>query len=99
VRFGSSGKVGAQFHVSCRTVRCKMPNVDQDSGFRHPVEPDKALRKHREVDEGAPHTGCFGMQMTPLFEATDDPEAMESWVEVGMDVEVLEQGGHRYIKQ
>ncbi|OIW32398.1 putative molybdenum ion binding protein [Coniochaeta ligniaria NRRL 30616] len=104
VRFRSSAKSaeseqGAQFHVSCRTVRCKMPNVDQDNGFRHPVEPDKSLRKHREVDEGAPHMGCFGMQMTPLFENTDDPEAMESWVEVGMDVEVLERGGHRYIKQ
>lgn len=104
VRFRPSGKSaespqGARFHVSCRTVRCKMPNVDQDTGVRHPVQPDKALRKYREVDKGAPHMGCLGMQMTPLFDETDDPEAMESWVEVGMDVEVLERGSHRYIKQ
>jgi hypothetical protein len=76
-----------------------MPNVDQDSGFRHAVEPDKSLRKYRDVDEGAPHMGCLGVQMTPLFGRTDDPEAMESWVEVGMEVEVLERGTHRYIKQ
>lgn len=76
-----------------------MPNVDQDSGFRHPVEPDKSLRKYREVDEGAPRMGCLGMQMTPLFEGAEDPEAMESWVEVGMDVEVLGRGDHVYIKQ
>lgn len=76
-----------------------MPNVDQDSGFRHPVEPDKSLRKFREVDEGAPHMGCLGMQMTPLFEGADDPGAMESWIEVGMEVEVLERGNHLYIKQ
>ncbi|KAB5540531.1 putative molybdenum ion binding protein [Coniochaeta sp. 2T2.1] len=101
VKLRSSGKAEevAEFHVSCRTVRCKMPNVDQDSGFRHPVEPDRALRKYREVDEGARYMGCMGMQMTPLFEKTDDPEAMESWVEVGMEVEVLERGSHRYVKQ
>jgi len=73
--------------------------VDQDTGFRHPVEPDRSLRKYREVDEGAPHKGCLGVQMTPLFDKTDDAETMESWIEVGMDVEVLERGSHRYIKQ
>lgn len=76
-----------------------MPNVDPDTGFRHAVEPDKSLRKHREVDEGAPGGGCLGMQLTPLFDQTDDPEAMESWVEVGMKVEVLQRGSHRYVKQ
>lgn len=76
-----------------------MPNVDQDSGFRHPQEPDQSLRKHRNVDEGAPYMGCLGMQLTPLFEKTDVPEEMGSWVEVGMEVEVLGWGSHRYIKQ
>jgi hypothetical protein len=76
-----------------------MPNVDPDSGFRHPVEPDKSLRKYRDVDEGAPRWGCLGMQMTPLFEDTQDLDAMESWVEVGMDVAVLERGNHVYIPQ
>ncbi|AEO55293.1 hypothetical protein MYCTH_2298973 [Thermothelomyces thermophilus ATCC 42464] len=102
IRFkpGPESKRGAStFHVSCRTVRCKMPNVDQDTGYRHPVQPDKALRKFREVDAGAKHMGCLGMQLTPLFPRTDAPESMESWVEVGMSVEVLERGDHLYIPQ
>ncbi|KAK4671076.1 hypothetical protein QC764_603570 [Podospora pseudoanserina] len=91
-----SKPAAATFHVSCRTVRCKMPNVNQDSGFRHSVEPDRSLRKLRDVDEGARLKGCLGMQLTPLF---DGEEKLESWVEVGMSVEVGERGGHRYINQ
>ncbi|KAI1342335.1 hypothetical protein F5Y15DRAFT_372380 [Xylariaceae sp. FL0016] len=88
----------AVFHVSCRTVRCKMPNVDQANGIRHPTEPDKSLRAHRAVDEGAPLLGCLGMQMTPLFDdgVGDDPH---SWVAVGMTIDVEERGHHVYIKQ
>jgi uncharacterized protein YcbX len=78
---------------------CKMPNVDQDTGHRHPVQPDRALRKFREVDEGARQKGCLGMQLTPLFSRTDSPEDLESWVEVGMSVDVLERGNHVYIPQ
>lgn len=78
---------------------CKLPNVDQDTGHRHPVEPDRALRKHRDVDEGAKLKGCLGMQVTPLFPNTSSPENLESWVEVGMSVEVLERGDHKYIPQ
>lgn len=89
----------AAFHVSCRTVRCKLPNVDQDHGVRHPVEPDRSLRKFRDVDEGARLMGCLGMQLTPLFDKTNSREDLESWVEVGMSVEVLERGEHWYIKQ
>lgn len=101
VRFkpGSSGLYNdASFHVSCRTVRCKMPNVDPDTGIRHPSEPDKSLRAKRAVDEGAPLNGCLGMQLTPLYDASlgDD---RESWIAVGMTVEVEERGHHVYIKQ
>lgn len=78
---------------------CKLPNVDPDNGYRHPVEPDRSLRKHREVDEGAKLMGCMGMQLTPLFSKTDSPEDLESWVEVGMSVGVLERGHHVYIRQ
>ena len=88
----------ARFHVSCRTVRCKMPNVDPDSGIKHAVEPDRSLRKLRNVDEGAPVNGCLGMQMTPLFDATMGNDRA-SWLGVGMDVEVEETGKHVYIKQ
>ncbi|KAL1842889.1 hypothetical protein VTJ49DRAFT_3906 [Mycothermus thermophilus] len=97
-----STRAPSTFHVSCRTVRCKLPNVDPDTGLRHKAEPDRALRKYREVDEGAPHKGCMGMQMTPLFPGTSSStkaEDLESWVEVGMPVEVLERGDHRYIPQ
>ena len=92
----------ASLHVSCRTVRCKMPNVDQASGARHPVEPDKSLRSLRAVDAGAPRLGCLGMQMTPLYPrrgAGDDGEERVSWVAVGMDVVVEERGEHLYIAQ
>lgn len=78
---------------------CKLPNVDPDTGHRHPVEPDRSLRKHREVDEGAKLMGCLGMQLTPLFSKTDSPEDLESWVEVGMSIDVLERGTHVYIRQ
>ncbi|KAK4231401.1 molybdenum cofactor sulfurase [Podospora fimiseda] len=103
VRFtGGKHSQSSSFHVSCRTVRCKLPNVDQDSGHKHPVEPDRSLRKLREVDEGAKNKGCLGMQLTPLFEKADGSSAaeeLESWVEVGMSVEVLEKGNHVYILQ
>ncbi|KAL2261968.1 hypothetical protein VTK26DRAFT_2890 [Humicola hyalothermophila] len=95
----ASKRGASTFHVSCRTVRCKMPNVDQDSGDRHPVEPDRSLRKFRNVDEGAKSNGCLGMQLTPLFDRTDSPSELESWVVVGAAVEVLERGEHMYIKQ
>jgi uncharacterized protein YcbX len=79
--------------------RCKMPNVDQDTGIRHPVQPDHAIRKYREVDAGAKGMGCLGMQLTPLYDEPDVSEAatMEGWLEVGMGIEVLETGEHRYI--
>ncbi|KAK0722225.1 hypothetical protein B0T26DRAFT_208594 [Lasiosphaeria miniovina] len=95
----SSRRQASSFHVSCRTVRCKLPNVDPDSGFRHPVEPDKSLRKFREVDEGAKHKGCLGMQLTPLFDKTESSDDMESWLEVGMSVEIVDRGSHQYIVQ
>ncbi|KAI2624259.1 hypothetical protein GGR54DRAFT_568287 [Hypoxylon sp. NC1633] len=96
---GSSGLYNdTVFHVSCRTVRCKMPNVDPANGFRHPREPDKSLRAKRAVDEGAPLSGCLGMQLTPLFDASLG-EDREGWIAVGMAIEVEERGDHKYVKQ
>jgi hypothetical protein len=63
------------------------------------VQPDKSLRKFRDVDEGARGSGCLGMQITPLFEKAADPEDLVSWLEVGMTLEVLERGEHIYIRQ
>lgn len=76
-----------------------MPNVDAITGARHGVEPDKSLRKFRDVDEGAPRMGCLGMQLCPLFEGSERVEYMQGWLEVGMAVDVLERGEHVYIKQ
>jgi len=88
-----------------------MPNVDQDTGLRHPAEPDRSLREHREVDSGAKNKGCLGMQLTPLFSDFDSngnvktpkkplpSEALEMWIEVGSSLEVLSQGEHVYIAQ
>ncbi|KAI1650781.1 uncharacterized protein F4817DRAFT_327339 [Daldinia loculata] len=96
---GSSGLYNnVAFHVSCRTVRCKMPNVDPVTGLRHPTEPDKSLRAKRAVDEGAPLNGCLGMQLTPLFDPSLG-EDREAWIAVGMTVEVEQRGHHVYIKQ
>ncbi|KAI1268975.1 hypothetical protein F5Y18DRAFT_373230 [Xylariaceae sp. FL1019] len=105
----------ASFHVSCRTVRCKMPNVDPETGIRHPREPDRTLRAKRDVDEGAKGNGCLGMQLTPLFEDAvsasgsksgllgdddvNDGYEQSTWIEVGMTVEVEERGNHVYIPQ
>ncbi|KAI8633345.1 MOSC domain-containing protein [Xylariaceae sp. FL1651] len=103
------------FHVSSRTVRCKLPNVDPETGIRHPREPDHSLRTRRNVDEGAPRMGCLGMQLTPLFDEknayeprsgsgllgddSNDEDRLSAWVAVGMTVDVEERGEHRYIPQ
>ncbi|KAL6795220.1 hypothetical protein J3E68DRAFT_340507 [Trichoderma sp. SZMC 28012] len=85
---------GSKFDVSCRTVRCKLPNVDPATGIRHKVEPDNSLRKYRNIDEGAPKSGCMGMQLCPIFPKTDDPEDLELSLEVGMEIKVLQRGHH-----
>ncbi|KAL3417305.1 MOSC domain-containing protein [Phlyctema vagabunda] len=80
-----------EYDVSCRTARCKMPNVDQVTGERHASEPDKTLRSFRSVDEGAgANIGCLGMQMVPI--------SRESALKVGDEITVLEFGEHNYIK-
>ncbi|KAI9171165.1 Mitochondrial amidoxime reducing component 2 [Paramyrothecium foliicola] len=88
------------FHVSCRTARCKMPNVDPANGVRHREEPDHTLRKRRNVDPGAPIYGCLGMQLCPIFtESQREDLELESVIEVGMEIGVLETGAHHYIEQ
>ncbi|KAH8592934.1 MOSC domain-containing protein [Bisporella sp. PMI_857] len=81
-----------EYDVSCRTSRCKLPNVDQLTGERHPSEPDRTLRAVRAVDAGAgPNTGCLGMQMVPI--------SRESALRVGDEITVLEVGDHEIIKR
>lgn len=83
---------------------CKLPNVNPKTGVRHPVEPDRYLRKHRNVDKGAPMLGCLGMMLTPIFPPSSEnvvgnSAALESWIEVGMEIDVLQRGEHFYIPQ
>ncbi|EEQ29450.1 hypothetical protein McanCB56680_003387 [Microsporum canis] len=72
-------------HVCCRTVRCKLPNVDPDTGERHGVEPDKTLRGTRAIDGGA-KGGCLGMMLVPT--------KPHFTISVGDEVKVLSTGEH-----
>ncbi|KAH7328212.1 MOSC domain-containing protein [Stachybotrys elegans] len=92
-------EVECEFDVSCRTVRCKMPNVDPDTGIRHKTEPDHAIRKYRNVDQGAPKHGCLGMQLCPLLPSNNGAAGLESLIEVGMQIDKVELGSHLYIDQ
>ncbi|KAG6281221.1 hypothetical protein E4U48_007344 [Claviceps purpurea] len=93
--FGSGVQKKRKHKMTVET-RCKLPNVDPATGVRHSVEPDRSLRKYRQIDDGAPRMGCLGMQLCPVFPNTGTPAQLESYVEAGMDVEVLKRGPHRY---
>ncbi|KAK5138141.1 hypothetical protein LTR08_004836 [Meristemomyces frigidus] len=80
----------AEYHVACRTARCKLPNVDQATGVKDGNEPYTTLGKTRRVDEGAYPNPCLGMQSTPRFQL--------GMIRIGDEVEVLETGEHCYEK-
>ena len=82
-----------------QSERCKMPNINATTGVRHQSEPDHSLRKHRDVDKGAPKWGCLGMQLCPLFPGTEGAAEREFEIEVGMECAVLQTGNHLYIPQ
>jgi uncharacterized protein YcbX len=78
---------GIDLHVSARATRCKLPNVDPETGIADRNEPGTTMRKYRVVDEGS-KSACLGMMVTPLGDGE---------VRVGDDVEVLETGVHRVV--
>lgn len=83
---------GFEYHVSCRTARCTLPNVDPMSGLKDAnMQPYRTLEKYRAIDPGAGKWPCLGMQMVPKSE--------EGVVRVGDEVKVLETGEHFYIMQ
>ena len=85
-------KIGKyEYYVSCRTVRCLLPNVNPKTGERHKSEPNKTLKSFRCIDPGDPKNACLGMQMVPAVE--------ESTIKVGDAIKILETGQHVYIKQ
>ncbi|EUC48645.1 hypothetical protein COCMIDRAFT_86809 [Bipolaris oryzae ATCC 44560] len=83
----SNPESSLNLHISCRTTRCKLPNVDQKTGEADRNEPSTTLRSYRIIDEGSKHA-CLGMQVTPLDEGS---------VAVGDRIEVLEVGEHRFL--
>ena len=86
-------------------VRCPMVDVDQDSGTRQRLrELFRSLCEHRDVDEGAPRLGCLGMSLCPVFPgvtaaaaAAASDDRLESFIEVGMELSVMQRGTHLYI--
>ena len=80
-----------QYHVSCRTVRCLLPNVNPITGKRHGSEPNRTLKAFRCIDAGDPKNACLGMQMVPALEYSE--------IRVGDKIQVMEIGEHLYIKQ
>jgi uncharacterized protein YcbX len=83
-------KIGeGEYEVVCRTARCLLPNIEQETGERHPVEPNRVLRSFRIVDKGV-NCACFGMMMVPWGEGV---------VRVGDEVSVLGVGEHLYLRQ
>ncbi|CAD6587684.1 MAG: hypothetical protein ASARMPRED_003218 [Alectoria sarmentosa] len=82
---------GYHYYVSCRTVRCLLPNVNPITGHRHRSEPNRTLKDFRCIDAGDAKNACLGMQMVPALE--------DSQIQVGDEIKVLETGEHLYIKQ
>lgn len=76
------------YHISCRTTRCKLPNVDPETGIADRNEPGTTMRKYRVIDSGS-QSPCLGMQVTPLTEGE---------IKVGDEVELLEIGEHFFLK-
>ncbi|KAF2275623.1 uncharacterized protein EI97DRAFT_434031 [Westerdykella ornata] len=83
-------RIGAgTYHISCRTTRCKLPNVDPETGIADRNEPSTTMREYRVIDQGSKNA-CLGMQVTPL-------DAKE--IKVGDEIEVLERGEHYWLKE
>ncbi|KAI8931289.1 hypothetical protein NX059_011634 [Plenodomus lindquistii] len=83
----SGERTSVDLHVSCRATRCKLPNVDPETGIADRNEPLTTMRKYRIIDEGN-SSPCLGMHVTPLA---------EGFVGVGDRVEVLEIGEHYHL--
>lgn len=69
----------------------QLPNVDPDTAYRHPVEPDKTLKSFRCIDKADTKNACLGMQMVPA-------KNKEFQIRVGDSVKVLERGEHFFLR-
>lgn len=83
------------YHVSCRTTRCDLPNVDPKTGIKDRAEPYKTLKQTRgNIDKGAGAHPVLGMQMVPLLK---DAKGSEE-IRVGAEMKVVKTGEHFYIR-
>jgi uncharacterized protein YcbX len=82
-----SNSSSGDMHISCRTTRCKLPNVDPKTGEADRNEPLTTLRGYRIIDEGS-KSACLGMMVTPLGDGD---------IEVGDHIELLETGDHFFL--
>ncbi|KAF2877475.1 hypothetical protein BDV95DRAFT_481581 [Massariosphaeria phaeospora] len=78
------------YHISCRTTRCKLPNVDPETGVADRNEPGTTMRKYRIITKGS-QSACLGMQVSPLID--------NGVITVNDEVEVLETGEHFFVKK
>ncbi|KAH7121214.1 MOSC domain-containing protein [Dendryphion nanum] len=76
-------------HISCRTTRCKLPNVDPETAITDRNQPSTAMLKYRVIDDGS-KCACLGMQVTPLA---------DGGIKIGDEVKVLERGEHHFLKE
>lgn len=58
-------RIGSNYYVVCRAARCRLPNVDPETGIRHRHEPDETMRRYRCIDPGAGKLACLGMDLVP----------------------------------
>lgn len=78
-----------EFHVSCRTTRCKLPTNNPDTGvLGSDTQPYNYLMKNRDIDEGAPKSGCLGMMMVPAM------DTLGAVIKIGDEVDVVQRGKH-----
>ncbi|KXT08573.1 hypothetical protein AC579_10425 [Pseudocercospora musae] len=80
------------YHAACRTARCPLANVDQETGVMARHEPLRTLKRTRVVDEGAKPHAVLGLSMIPLGRLG------KASIRVGDQVEVMEMGEHFYEK-
>lgn len=91
---GPHGGAPMEFDITQRCARCRVPNVDSETGVEDQRQPWDVLMKYRRVDEGIVWKPCFGMLCVPREGAAGEGRK----VKVGDRVEVVEvTGGHRYI--
>lgn len=77
-----TGSARGEYLLACRTTRCKLPNVDPETGLRDVNEPYTTLGRTRKVEKEVHPHPCLGMQGVPLFN--------RGIIRVGDELEVIE---------